>query len=1061
MKNSPFILLMFLSFFTGNLYAQSLSPQEIRRVFPDTIEGGISPGQIISHSDGGFLVAGAMEQQGFIAKLNGCGDPLWVKLHQLGDETALNGIVEMPSGELFAVGSCLNCAPGDTTRKALALVTDASGEALRDTTFGRLNFNASATAVIRTADGKAAVTGHFVWASFLGPTRAFLTTLDEQLQSDLWKEYNELYYDTPLALAQISDGGFVLAGYSVASLASSRQAQLFRTDAQGELLWKNTSPHQSSQFNSVQESADGKIVALGHRYVDDVNNRDAFLAAHQSAGGNSLLERVYGSPADDEGRSLHVVEGGYLAGGVWGEPSQPNWGKRDWVFRLDENYNKVEDNFHDSYLHSHSLVNVVPLSPDGWNFGYLSSAAFFSSRFILFYKKTYQGRHAVLSNAPRHYQLVPRNTATNMGTVAYQGEMETSGTYDEMRLKVFRNDALVQTLYNATPQDFSFSVNIPAELADYSFRLTGVKNGVEYPEAEACDVVAGDAYIIQGQSNALAGTPIWDLEDTIPHAYRYHRNPYVRNFGLKHADGDVYGWHKEADDDNYYNSNHRSGQWGLVLGEKIVQEQSIPVAIINGGIGGISIDNMLPDLVDPHSEAHSYGRFFQRVENSGLSDFIRAVIFFQGETNALPGYNETVNSYKNKYLQLRNHWQSDFGYEREYLFQIRPGCWDGNFHIIQEAHRQLALEIPDSDIMSSTGMNHDGCHYHYDNGYERAGNDVYRLLAKDFYEASPMPNVHPPTVDSAWFSQCDRREITLQLSHAEDDYSWTPGWETDFRIEGSADVVVQSGVVAGNTVVLSLSAAPGPEFSGLSYVSHTHGDEAPVKNANGIGMLCFYDFPVEDPAPAVDSVSYAICPGESYALPDGMLVDEPGTYTTSVTTPEGCLHLVVTELEVFEELYVEEVDVTSDDGSGNGSLSAVIGGGVPPYQYFWSNGGTTSSITGLASGDYTLTVTDAALCENEFYFTVPLMTSIKEFDAFSGVKVFPNPFGDVLQVDLSGAAAEGCELALLDSRGRELRRLQSAGANALWIPTFDLPAGLYLLVVQQQNMIRSFKVIKE
>ncbi len=49
-------------------------------------------------------------------------------------------------------------------------------------------------------------------------------------------------------------------------------------------------------------------------------------------------------------------------------------------------------------------------------------------------------------------------------------------------------------------------------------------------------------------------------------------------------------------------------------------------------------------------------------------------------------------------------------------------------------------------------------------------------------------------------------------------------------------------------------------------------------------------------------------------------------------------------------------------GSSNGSLTASASGGTPQYSYSWSNGATTASISGLASGTYSVTVTDANGC---------------------------------------------------------------------------------------------------
>ncbi|MBX2980585.1 MAG: DUF11 domain-containing protein [Flavobacteriales bacterium] len=46
-----------------------------------------------------------------------------------------------------------------------------------------------------------------------------------------------------------------------------------------------------------------------------------------------------------------------------------------------------------------------------------------------------------------------------------------------------------------------------------------------------------------------------------------------------------------------------------------------------------------------------------------------------------------------------------------------------------------------------------------------------------------------------------------------------------------------------------------------------------------------------------------------------------------------------------------------------GALSLNIGGGVPPYTYLWSNGETTSTLWGVETGTYSVTVTDGNLEE--------------------------------------------------------------------------------------------------
>lgn len=56
--------------------------------------------------------------------------------------------------------------------------------------------------------------------------------------------------------------------------------------------------------------------------------------------------------------------------------------------------------------------------------------------------------------------------------------------------------------------------------------------------------------------------------------------------------------------------------------------------------------------------------------------------------------------------------------------------------------------------------------------------------------------------------------------------------------------------------------------------------------------------------------------------------------------------------------------------ANNGSIAAVAANGTAPYTYLWSNGATTATISNLAPGNYTLTVSDGANCSNTATFTI-------------------------------------------------------------------------------------------
>ncbi len=89
----------------------------------------------------------------------------------------------------------------------------------------------------------------------------------------------------------------------------------------------------------------------------------------------------------------------------------------------------------------------------------------------------------------------------------------------------------------------------------------------------------------------------------------------------------------------------------------------------------------------------------------------------------------------------------------------------------------------------------------------------------------------------------------------------------------------------------------------------------------------------------------------------------PGTYTATATDAANCPTEVLVQITEPDPL-AANATATGASGSGteDGTATANPTGGTPGYTYEWSNDETTATITGLAAGMYTVTVTDANDC---------------------------------------------------------------------------------------------------
>ncbi|MEL7021237.1 MAG: T9SS type A sorting domain-containing protein, partial [Bacteroidota bacterium] len=94
----------------------------------------------------------------------------------------------------------------------------------------------------------------------------------------------------------------------------------------------------------------------------------------------------------------------------------------------------------------------------------------------------------------------------------------------------------------------------------------------------------------------------------------------------------------------------------------------------------------------------------------------------------------------------------------------------------------------------------------------------------------------------------------------------------------------------------------------------------------------------------------------------------PDTYSVTITDANGCTTIASTTVNAAD-CSLSTISLTANPvscfGGGDGSASIIVNGGLPPYDYNWSNGTDTQENINLIAGNYGLTVTDQGGCTIE------------------------------------------------------------------------------------------------
>ena len=284
----------------------------------------------------------------------------------------------------------------------------------------------------------------------------------------------------------------------------------------------------------------------------------------------------------------------------------------------------------------------------------------------------------------------------------------------------------------------------------------------------------------------------------------------------------------------------------------------------------------------------------------------------------------------------------------------------------------------------------------------------------------------------------------------------------------------------GETVTIEMGPSVIPNYNNLDTLSgfawaissaDISGSAAPFTEPSFLGVSVGF-FP-----PEVYDLSYV---NDGSVFPAGIFYMTPVSFGYAINTDGtlagfdfsgGCVttgnSVEVTFLEELDPIDVS-IDATGSTGS-DGTATVTASGGAGTYEYEWSNGETTAEITGLAPGDYTVTVTstDNSGCSPDpaiITVTVEALISVNDIDILNSLTVAPNPTRGNVYIDMDLSQTATVTLDITDVTGKVVAQFtpQNTSSYQTSIDLSHLSNGLYFarITVDGDSVVKKIQLSK-
>ena len=1049
--------------------------------------------KIIPTSDGYFVIAGQWNGQAYLRKVDSLGNTIAQQSYgtDIGGSSAFTDLLELANGSLIATGDCNHCAIEDTLKRVFVVQIDA--DLSLNTAIGVKKYGGLACCTVYIAQNNPSIaayndqlyiSGQLRKTTQLDFTDFSLMRLSNTLDT-LWsRHYNSCSncgFDNPSSMAATSQG----LALSINNTFTDSISVFHLDPADGTILWKKRLPWE--EVENLAFLNNGQIAITG-RTESQPGNSDVGLTILNEADGTVLDELTFGGPLSDEGRALKLLpNGNILLGMISIQPMPFGTYFTSRVYRIALSPLAIIGDYDliptQPVYNKMSLEDLLPLDAEGNSFVScgdtdIPSRIFFHSKtdcflpvcdreqdslaLVAFYN-TLDGLDWNLTLPLDSFSGVTLNAEGCVekivivsGTISGEFPNVELPHIKDLTIKGFGSgncDILDNLEINTPIPNFCCMPQLEnLELAFFK-AITPVPNFTNLPKLKKLKIVAR---ALNGLLPNLSNCP--DLTDVRISGYTTtflvscisrvtEISGSIPNYTLPDVSILDFRYNRLSGSVPDF-SNVPEASFINLLSNYLEDIPNLSTsAILNVQQNFFTFEDLLPYIsqfssyapqrkipVDPILAINANGK----PEIDILID--ENVV---GSTYEWYKDGQLVGTTNENNFEINDPQNGNGIYRVEF---INPGgpllrliTEDFNIDICTDLLGSDPIEVDVTICEGDTFTLPDGSEVAITGDYEIALTSIFGCDSIIITHLTVDPSSEIQLMESICFGE------TFQFG--DNTYSESGQYVIVLETVEGCDSTIHLDLLVMDNVQTDLSASicrgEVVEVGNMPF-SESGQYVIVLETAEGCDSTIHLDLLVMDNVQT--DLSASICPGEVVEV-GNMPFSESGQYVIVLETAEGCDSTIHLDLLVSTEVSLSDVLIEGDNGTGTGSISPSFTGGLEPFEFQWSNGSNTAVNSDLATGPYTLVVTDANNCSYLFDFEVQMITSLMEVDNDVHIKVYPNPFGSYFFLEIDQQFIEGGVISVLDINGKEIAAKQNRIGNAWRLDVLDIPAGIYFVKV--------------